>query len=122
MNQQQYHPWLFKLALATAVATLPLMIVGGHVTTEGYGMAFPDWPTSDGENMLTYSWFDRAADKFYEHGHRLLGMLVGFLSIALVIVAFKVEDKKVDQKYLSARAGMRHYPRRSRRHPRYGKQ
>lgn len=94
MNQQQYHPWLFRLALATAIATLPLMIVGGHVTTEGYGMAFPDWPTSDGQNMLTYSWFHRAADKFYEHGHRLLGMLVGFLSIALVIVAFKVSDKK----------------------------
>lgn len=94
MNQQQYHPWLFKLALATTVATLPLMIVGGHVTTEGYGMAFLDWPSSDGQNMLTYSWFYRAADKFYEHGHRLLGMLVGFLSIALVIVAFKVEQTK----------------------------
>lgn len=94
MNQQQYHPWLFKLALATAIATLPLMIVGGHVTTEGYGMAFPDWPSSDGQNMLTYSWFHRAADKFYEHGHRLLGILVGFLSIALVIVAFKIEQKK----------------------------
>lgn len=94
MNQQQFHPWLFRIALATAIATLPLMIVGGHVTTEGYGMAFPDWPTSDGQNMLTYSWFHRAADKFYEHGHRLLGMLVGFLSIALVIVAFKVSDKK----------------------------
>jgi cytochrome c oxidase assembly protein subunit 15 len=94
MNQQQYHPWLFRIALVTAIATLPLMIVGGHVTTEGYGMAFPDWPTSDGQNMLTYSWFHRAADKFYEHGHRLLGMLVGFLSIALVIVAFKVTDKK----------------------------
>ncbi|HAW27596.1 COX15/CtaA family protein [Gimesia maris] len=94
MNQQQYHPWLFRLALATAIATLPLMIVGGHVTTEGYGMAFPDWPTSDGQNMLTYSWFHQTADKFYEHGHRLLGMLVGFLSIALVIVACKVADRK----------------------------
>ncbi|QDU08875.1 COX15/CtaA family protein [Gimesia aquarii] len=94
MNKQQYHPWLFKIALATTIATLPLMIVGGHVTTEGYGMAFPDWPTSDGENMLTYSWLHEASDKFYEHGHRLLGMLVGFLSIALVIIAFKVEEKK----------------------------
>lgn len=94
MNNQQYHPWLFRLALATTLATLPLMVFGGHVTTEGYGMAFPDWPTSDGENMLTYSWIHQASDKFYEHGHRLLGMLVGFLSITLVIVAFKVEDKK----------------------------
>lgn len=94
MNPQQYHPWLFRLSLATAIATLPLMIVGGHVTTEGYGMAFPDWPTSDGQNMLTYSWFHQAADKYYEHGHRLLGMLVGFLSIALVVVAFKVAERK----------------------------
>ncbi|MFK7776764.1 MAG: hypothetical protein QM501_01420, partial [Gimesia sp.] len=94
MNIQQYHPWLNKLALATTLATLPLMVIGGHVTTEGYGMAFPDWPTSDGQNMLTYSWLHEASDKYFEHGHRLLGMLVGFLSIALVIVAFKIEQKK----------------------------
>lgn len=94
MNNQQYHPWLFKIALATTVATLPLMTVGGHVTTEGYGMAFPDWPTSDGENMITYSWIHQAADKFYEHGHRLLGMLVGFLSIVLVLIAYKIKEEK----------------------------
>ncbi|QDT90953.1 COX15/CtaA family protein [Gimesia algae] len=94
MNQQQYHPWLFRLALATTVATLPLMIMGGHVTTEEYGMAVKGWPSSDGQNMFTYPVFGLPADKFFEHVHRLLGTLVGFLSIVLVIVAFKVEQIK----------------------------
>ncbi|QDT40889.1 Heme A synthase [Gimesia alba] len=94
MNQQQYHPWLFRIALATAVATLPLMIMGGHVTTEGYGMAVDGWPSSDGQNMFTYPIFGLPTDKFFEHVHRLLGTLVGFLSIVLVIVAFKVEQQK----------------------------
>lgn len=94
MSNQQYHPWLFKIALATTVATLPLMIMGGHVTTEGYGMAVNGWPDSDGQNMFTYPIFGLPTDKFFEHVHRLLGTLVGFLSIVLVIVAFKVEQQK----------------------------
>lgn len=94
MNQQQYHPWLFRIALATTVATLPLMIMGGHVTTEGYGMAVDGWPGSDGQNMFTYPVFGLPTDKFFEHVHRLLGTLVGFLSIILVIVAFKVQPQK----------------------------
>lgn len=94
MNQQQYHPWLFRLALATAIATLPLMIMGGHVTTKDYGMAVDGWPSSDGQNMFTYPVFGLPTDKFFEHVHRLLGTLVGFLSIILVIVAFKVESQK----------------------------
>ncbi|MCH9654505.1 MAG: COX15/CtaA family protein [Planctomycetes bacterium] len=94
MNNQQYHPWLFRLALATTVATLPLMIMGGHVTTEGYGMAVDGWPGSDGQNMFTYPVFGLPTDKFFEHVHRLLGTLVGFLSIILVIVAYKVEQKR----------------------------
>lgn len=94
MNIQQYHPWLNKLALATTLATLPLMVFGGHVTTENYGMAVNGWPGSDGQNMFTYPVFGLPTDKFFEHVHRLLGTLVGFLSIILVIVAFKVEQKK----------------------------
>ncbi|QDV18235.1 Heme A synthase [Gimesia panareensis] len=94
MNQQQYHPWLFRIALATAIATLPLMIMGGHVTTKGYGMAVDGWPGSDGQNMFTYPVFGLPTDKFFEHVHRLLGTLVGFLSIVLVIVAFKVDSQK----------------------------
>lgn len=51
-------------------------------------MAFLDWPTSDGQNMLTYPWLQSHGDRFIEHGHRLAGMLIGFCSIGLVVAAW----------------------------------
>jgi cytochrome c oxidase assembly protein subunit 15 len=57
--------------------------MGAVVTTVKAGMAFADWPTSDGQNMLLYRWFDSSGDKFIEHGHRLAGMMIGLFSIGL---------------------------------------
>ena len=66
------------------------------MTTLKAGMAFADWPTSDGQNMLLYPWLNdlRNTDKFVEHGHRLAGMLIGFVSIGLVIVTFLKEQRR----------------------------
>jgi cytochrome c oxidase assembly protein subunit 15 len=63
------------------------------VTTLKAGMAFADWPSSDGQNMLLYPWFEDFAtnpEKFTEHGHRLAGMLIGFISIVLAVAAWRV--------------------------------
>tara|TARA_R110002072_G_scaffold303142_1_gene495846 strand:- start:123662 stop:124474 length:813 start_codon:yes stop_codon:yes gene_type:complete len=57
-------------------------------------MAFPDWPTSDGQGMLSYPWLQSSGDKFVEHGHRLAGMLVGFCSIGLCAVAWLGRSSK----------------------------
>lgn len=67
--------------------------MGALVTTLKAGMAFADWPSSDGHNMLLYPWFRDFAtspDKFTEHGHRLSGMLIGFISIALAVAAWRL--------------------------------
>lgn len=79
--------------LTCLVALLPIGI-GSVVTTLKAGMAFADWPTSDGQNMLLYPWLNdlRHTDKFVEHGHRLAGVLIGLVSIGLVIVAFTKES------------------------------
>jgi heme a synthase len=69
------------------VATVTL-IAGALTTSKNAGMAFRDWPNSDGQFMLTYPWFADFArnwDKFLEHGHRLAGMLIGVWAIGLVI-------------------------------------
>jgi len=76
-----------------ACATFPLIWVGGLVTTTDAGMAFRDWLTSDGTFMLFYDWFSAVGDKFVEHGHRLLGAAVGFLSIVLVAVVWRTESR-----------------------------
>lgn len=87
------HPVIRKLATTTCVVALLPIGMGALVTTLKAGMAFADWPSSDGHNMLLYPWFRDFAtnpDKFTEHGHRLAGMLIGFISIALAVAAWRL--------------------------------
>lgn len=81
------------MAWLLVCATFTLIVAGGIVTTTGSGMAFKDWMTSDGTFFLIYNWFAAEGDKFIEHGHRLLGSLAGFLSIGLVIVSYRREQR-----------------------------
>jgi len=85
--------WTHRLAFAVVVITLLLPVLMGSLTTTlGAGMAFLDWPTSDGKNMLFYNMFHDIrvgnTDKVAEHGHRLAGMVVGLLSIPLAILGW----------------------------------
>lgn len=77
--------------MLTALATFPLIFMGGLVTSHGAGMSVPDWPNSWGYNMFLLppsKWLgEQAGGVFYEHTHRLLGTLAGFCSIALVLLA-----------------------------------
>ncbi|MEX0718126.1 MAG: COX15/CtaA family protein [Planctomycetaceae bacterium] len=88
-----YQPTLHRLAIATAVLALLPITVGALVTTMKWGMAFLDYPTSDGHNMLLYPWLKSASDKFTEHGHRLAGMLIGIVSAGLMVVAWMKESR-----------------------------
>lgn len=83
--------WPHRLAVALVCATFPMIWVGGLVTTYGAGMAVPDWPTTYGYNLLLYpwqTWLLGPWDLFIEHGHRLLGTVVGLLTIALVVMVW----------------------------------
>jgi cytochrome c oxidase assembly protein subunit 15 len=75
-------------------ATFPLIWWGGLVTVTGSGMAFVDWLMPDGYFMPLYPWFQSSGEKFIEHGHRLLGMLSGLLTIALLISLFRSEKRR----------------------------
>jgi len=90
----QYRPWVHRCAVLTAAVALLPIGVGAVVTTLDAGMAFPDWPTSDGQNMLTYPWLSSAGDKFVEHGHRLAGILIGIASIVLASVVWITESRR----------------------------
>jgi len=81
----RYRRGLHALAIVTACAVFPLVLVGASVTSKEAGMAYPDGFTSNGyliQNPL--GWWDQD-DTRWEHGHRLLGRGVGLLSIALAI-------------------------------------
>src|SRR5437773_848831 len=78
-------PWPHRLAVITAVATIVLIFVGGMVTNTGSALAVPDWPTTFGHNMFLFPWSQMIGGIFYEHTHRLIGSLVGMLTVALAI-------------------------------------
>jgi cytochrome c oxidase assembly protein subunit 15 len=95
-SQSLTSPWPHRLAVALALVTFPLIWVGGLVTTYDAGMAVPDWPGTYGYNLLLYpwqTWIGGPWDLFIEHGHRLLGMAAGMLSIAL-LVTIVVADRR----------------------------
>jgi len=96
MTPQAFNRWLYRYAVLTAAVALLPIGMGALVTTLGAGMAFLDWPTSDGQNMFLYPWlsdFRAHPDKFVEHGHRLAGSLIGLFSIGLVTWTLRVESR-----------------------------
>ena len=94
MRSERHRPVLFWLAVATAAAALLPIAAGALVTTLDAGMAFSDWPTSDGQGMLSYPWLRSAGDKFVEHGHRLAGMLIGCMSIVFAVSVWLLESRR----------------------------
>src|SRR2546426_1874746 len=76
-------PVAYRLALATLAATCVLMLLGGLVTNTGAALAVPDWPSTFGYNMVLFPWSRMVGGIFYEHSHRLMGALVGLLTLAL---------------------------------------
>lgn len=74
--------------MALVCATFPMIWIGGLVTTYGAGMAVPDWPNTYGYNLFLYPWETWVFGPwklFIEHGHRLLGTVVGMITIGLLI-------------------------------------
>jgi cytochrome c oxidase assembly protein subunit 15 len=78
-------PWLHRLAVFTAIATLALIGIGGLVTSHGVGMAVPDWPNTNGYNMFWFPVSQWVGGIFYEHTHRLTASFVGFLTTILAV-------------------------------------
>lgn len=76
---------LHRFAVAVAVCTFGLILMGSLVTTTGSGLAVPDWPTSYGQNMFAYPPSKWVGGIFYEHVHRLVAASVGFLTIVLCV-------------------------------------
>ena len=81
------------IAVLTACATFPLIFMGGLVTSHGAGMSVPDWPNSYGYNMFLFPPRFWVGGILYEHTHRLMGSVVGLLSIILAVCAWKWEKR-----------------------------
>jgi cytochrome c oxidase assembly protein subunit 15 len=81
------------MALFAAAFTLPLLFVGGRVTTYRVGLAVPDWPSTFGINMFLYDFWNAPFGVQVEHTHRLYGAAVGMATIALALWFFALEKR-----------------------------
>jgi len=82
-------PWLHRYAILLAVCTLLLVAAGASVTSNQAGLSVPDWPLSYGKVMP-----EMKGGVFYEHGHRMIATLVGFLTVIMAIWLWRVEDRR----------------------------
>ncbi len=86
-----YKPWLFYYCLFALGWITVLLYAGGFTTSIKAGMAFLDWPLSDG-SVNPEGWLSES-DKLAEHSHRLLGMKIGLLSIGLLLWTWLREER-----------------------------
>jgi cytochrome c oxidase assembly protein subunit 15 len=69
--------------LVALIWTTFLLYAGGFTTSIEAGMAFLDWPLSNG-SINPDGWLTEP-DKMAEHSHRLLGAIVGMLVIVIAV-------------------------------------
>jgi len=93
MNLPTIH-WPHVLACLLVAVTAVLLCFGALVTTYDAAMAVPDWPGTFGHNMFLYplqAWLWGPWDLFLEHGHRLLGALVGVITLGMAAAVWRRE-------------------------------
>lgn len=98
-TENPYSPWLHRFARLAVGATFVLIVIGGIVTSTESGLAVPDWPTTFGYNMFLYPLSEMVGGVLYEHSHRLMGSLVGLLTVGLFIMVV-VKDSRTWLRWL----------------------
>lgn len=78
-----YRPGLAWFSAAAATWVFLVVTMGAFTTSIGAGMAFPDWPLSNG-SINPEGWL-RDIYMFAEHSHRLFGMVMGVLAISTAV-------------------------------------
>jgi len=81
--------WLRHFSKLTCFSTLFLIFAGAMVKSTGSGLAVPDWP-------LSYGMFfpPMVGGVFYEHGHRMVATVVGFLTLCLTVWIHIKENRR----------------------------
>jgi cytochrome c oxidase assembly protein subunit 15 len=102
-TEHTYRPALHWFWVLTAISTVVLIFFGAKVTSGGYGLSVPDWPTSFGhlmppppENSPNQGfWGGMVGGIFWEHSHRMIASGVGLLTLIGTIWVLAVENRKI---------------------------
>lgn len=87
-----HKPALAAFAAASAAWVFVLVSLGAFTTTIGAGMAFPDWPLSNGS--LNPSGWLTDLSMFAEHSHRLSAIIMGILTASLALWLWRTESRR----------------------------
>lgn len=68
-----------------------LVTLGAFTTSIGAGMAFPDWPLSNG-SINPHGWLEDIS-MFAEHSHRLTGMMMGLITLGIAGWLWRCESR-----------------------------
>src|SRR5713101_423210 len=86
-----YNPSVHRFAVFTVCWTVLLFIAGALVTSNDAALSVPDWPKSFG------TWFPSlrmlAGGAFFEHSHRVIAAVMGFLVLFLAIWLWKTDPR-----------------------------
>lgn len=94
-SDQRRHAYQSALALFAAIGAVwvfVLVSLGAFTTSIGAGMAFPDWPLSNG-SLNPAGWLDNLA-YFAEHSHRLSAGLMSTITIVLAVWLWRTEARR----------------------------
>ena len=86
-----HKPALAIFAGLGSVWVFVLVTLGAFTTSIGAGMAFADWPLSNG-SINPEGWL-RDISMFAEHSHRLTGMMMGLITIGLALWLWLKEER-----------------------------
>lgn len=87
-----YRPALAWFAASAAAWVFLVVTMGAFTTSIGAGMAFPDWPLSNG-SINPEGWL-RDIYMFAEHSHRLFGMGMGLIAITTAVWLQRREPRR----------------------------
>jgi cytochrome c oxidase assembly protein subunit 15 len=87
-----YKPGLAWFAALGSAWVFVLVTLGAFTTSIGAGMAFPDWPLSNG-SLNPAGWLSDLA-MFAEHSHRLSAGLMSAITITLAVWLWRTEKRR----------------------------
>lgn len=99
MAAEKQYLYLHRFSIFLSIMTLVLVAMGGLVHSQRAGLSVPDWPTTYHQNMFLFPISQWKGGILYEHSHRLIASLVGFLMI-VELVWIWILEKHAERKWL----------------------
>lgn len=92
LRRSTYKPGLAWFATLGSAWVFVLVTMGAFTTSIGAGMAFADWPLSNG-SLNPDGWLSNLA-MFAEHSHRLSAGLMSAITISLALWLWRTESRR----------------------------